>query len=260
MKKNILFDMDNTLVRGHLVYYFVRSLMVRHPSMWLSFIPFCLYALSMRLYLLPRLLNRVRKTNNLALLDRGMRLYVARLYQHLYAALAAVDLQGQQLDKKIKELVCTKRMLKRFYPKAVSVLKRHVARKNEQVVIISASLEEILVPCVRWLCENYEISFEKIHVIGTYCKKGLVDVCLGSNKVRRLVKTISSTQRNQVYRGGFPFHTLYTDNGFLADLPLLIHCEQPIVISPSQQLLRLVPEKVRIVLQSYSSWEQVLTL
>jgi hypothetical protein len=96
----IIFDVDNTLVKGNLTFFFLKFLVLERIYFFYKCIPLLVSAVILVFRTLPRI---TRKTDNLRKLDRSIGRAIADFYKKLFTTFKKLRLTGPQLEKKAKK-------------------------------------------------------------------------------------------------------------------------------------------------------------
>jgi phosphoserine phosphatase len=253
----VVFDVDNTLVKGHLITHFIRRLLFYNPASCFAFIPIVFDGLVICLYFLPKLIRRSLVRQDFKLLDRGMRRFSYHLLKRAYAAFAQLNLARPALQRCAKQILFNQHFHKLIHPHAMDSLVFHVKEPDTVVILASGAMRELLDGFLYWLQQHLEQEYgicpKRLFVLGTYKKddgRSLI-ACVGSTKQKMVVDFLK--------KKGIPHKNIarvYTDNGFLADLPLLeLAHERSFVVGDYSRLYRFVPSKWIDTITFWPGWQ-----
>ena len=164
----VVFDVDNTIIRGNLTFFFIKFLAKRDG---------------------------------------------------IIRALRALWLRGDALTQTAKELLTKELFDKKVYPEAIEKIAHHLRNKQNIVVLLSGSPQELLNILFKHICEKLReksIKYEcRFFARGTQLRPRL-KICVGKRKIRALKRLL----KEQKYDDYEILYT-YSDNKFMADLALL---------------------------------------
>jgi len=246
----IVFDVDNTLIKGNLTLFFLQSLIKER----FFFFYRCLFLLLKGAYLTLRQLPAVTKktlvsSGNIYLLDRNICMALKTFYKTFVSTLKKLDLVGIKLEKKAAEIFYDGFFAKHSYAQGFVKIKEHLVEPNTIVVLLSGSPQELVNVFYDSLCK--QLTKEKLDWQGKFFARGTdlsqktvpndsVTPCIGSEKNKMLKKLLTAN--------GHPAYTItyiYSDNNFMADLPLLIESQNGgMLISKKTSLYSFLPKSL----------------
>lgn len=257
----IIFDVDNTLIRGNLTFFFLKHLVKEK----FYFFRTCFTLLLQGALLVFRQLPHITSTillNGGSVLELDVRICqtVKSFYQKLFETLKTLDLLGHKLQRKANHFFTKDFFEKTLYEQGFEKIKHHLGHKNTIIVLLSGSVQELLEPFFQKLCERLDsdrVAWQKRFFIqGTRLgENNEVQACIGSEKNRLLKKLLR--------REGYDNYTLqfiYSDNNFMADLPLLIEARHGgALISEKNNLYQKLPKKLLDSLIFLPEWQKKFT-
>ena len=209
----VVFDVDNTIIRGNLTFFFLKFLAKARFSFFIKLLPTLLRAALLVIYLLPQLLKQEKSTTKL---DRAISQRITIFYKKLAHALKAINLTGPELTKKAHELFTEEFFDKSIYPEAIEKIKEHLQDKKTIVVLLSGSPQELVDILYKYLQVQTEIeSKNRFFARGTRLAPR-VQACIGSKKIIALKRLIKEQGYDE-----YEIQLTYSDNNFMADLPLI---------------------------------------
>jgi len=195
-------------------------------------------------------------SGNIYHLDENICRTIKKFYQALFETLKTLDLLGKKLQKKAHSIFSHSFFRTHLYTQGFHKIKHHLRNKNTVVVLLSGSVQELLDPLFEKLCEQLDeenLAWKKRFFIqGTILEDNKVQPCVGSGK-NRFLKTL-------LRREGYDHYTLqfiYSDNSFMADLPLLIEAKHGgALISKKNNLYQQLPKKLLASFTFLPEWNR----
>ncbi len=228
MRRIIVFDVDGTLVRGHLLTRALIRACFLKPSLAFRGRVLIRELASMGSKKLPQALSRALRFQDFDGYDRRLRHNVSQLLRTAERVLASC---GCTLAC-VAEQTLTPSVFKSIIrPEGLAKLREHLADQSNSVVLLSASPMDVLVPLHQWLCSVLGADAERIILRGTVLNGDETNACIGSMKVLAMYEMFGKTGIDKVY----------TDNGSLADLPLIKTAAATTIVGRKNAWYRFVP-------------------
>lgn len=232
----IVFDVDNTLIKGNLMIFFIKFLAKEKFYFLYKSIELLIKEIFIISKQLPFLIKVVFKEKNIYKFNQNIFLLIKQFYQKLFVILKKFDLLDNKLQKKAHSLFSEKFFEKYIYPKGINKIKHHLRNPNNIVILLSGSLQEVLNPFFQIICKKFteeKITWHnRFFVIGTQIKNSNIKPCIGSEKN----KLLNALLKKQGY-DGYTLKFIYSDNHFLIDLPLLIESKNGAVLIANKSFL-----------------------
>ena len=203
LKRIAVFDVDNTLIKGHSQYLFAWYLF-RHSLIYQD-----LFFKILGWFLLYRL----HLTGNAT----GIRFLAYRAFEG-YRPVILRRLFNRFFREELKM---------RLIPETVRLLKRHM-RQGYEVVLVSASLRDIIEPLRIFLGVKVLIATRLKRRRGVYTGEAQGMPVYGRNKLRAL--------KGFIRRQGFTLEGSFAYADHVSDLPLLKLVENPVCVRPGREL------------------------
>lgn len=243
----IVFDVDNTLIKGNLTLFFLKFLIKeRFYFFHKSFITL-LKGAFLFLWKLPIITkNILQKNGNVYLLDRYLSQAIKNFYDSLFSTLKKLDLLENNLEEKAAKMFSKKFFQKHTYPAGIKRIKQHLENTDTVVVLLSGSPQRLLNVFFASICN--QLTQEKVDWQRRFFVKGTVlgprgeniIPCIGSEKN----KMLKSLLKQNGYKD-YVVTSIYSDNTFMADLPLLIEAKNGgTLICRKNNLYELLPQKL----------------
>jgi len=255
----IVFDVDNTLVRGNLTILFLKKLAFEN----LMFFHACFFFLLRGAFLLMRQLPHMTRTTmlrggNVYQLDRMLYKAVKKFYTELAQILQRLHITDGELGKRAQKLFSQEFVEKHVYHEGIVKIKEHLRQENTIVVLLSGSIQELLDVFFATVCkqlDNDGVAWtERFFAVGTQLhKNGQAYPCIGSEKNKFLKKLLQQKGHEE-----YALKFVYSDNGFMADLPLLIESTHGgALISKKSNLYDALPKRLLRSFIFLPSWKKV---
>lgn len=258
MKKRnvIVFDVDNTIIKGNLTFYFLRFLAKEKIYFFYKCVPVLLSGTFLVMRSLPKLVKKILLCDkNFKELDESIGIAIQSFYEKIFALFEDLKLIGPDLEKKAKTLFTQKFLEKTLYKEAVSRIAHHLKNSNVTVVLLSGSPQEF----INVLQDNLRKKFKKMNIDcenrffarGTKIeKKSEILTCVGSSKLKVLKELFQK-------KGGYSLQFTYSDNSFMADLPLITKSAHGgALITEKNSLYQALPNKLLKRLVFLPEWEK----
>ena len=230
MKRLVVFDVDGTLVRGRLLTHVLvravwrRELKVRHTGRLFR----TLLALGTKK--IPQTLSRALRFQDFEDYDLKLRHCVNQL---LLAVEEVVKASGQTVQG-LAESVLTQDMLASLvHPAGINALQKRVSNSKNRVVLLSASPVDVLKPFKQWLRTELGHVADSLEVCGTILNGAQTTANVGAVKLEVMKRL----------HGKFTIDHLYTDNGSMADLPLIRVARRTTIIGAKHRGYSCVPRR-----------------
>ncbi len=182
-KKIIIFDVDNTLIKGHLIVRFLLYLFRRNLKKTWHFFLLARTAGIVCFSKLPHLMRHSLKEQNFSLLDRGVRFYVHHLYKSIYKVFDVLNLFGKDLQTAIDDFLQSLSLKDILFEQGVKTLVHHSKEKNIRIVLMSGMIQELLDGfCEKlkdYVQKNYCVSLQLDGIGGTTRVGKKIKVCIG---------------------------------------------------------------------------------
>jgi len=258
----IVFDVDNTLIKGNLTFFFLKALVGEK----FYFFRKCFVLIARGIYLcvlqLPLITKKmlVRK-RNIYRLDKCICEAIKAFYQTFFKTFQKLDLLGKNLEKKATNIFGQNFFSRYVYAKGLLAIKDHLTDPNSIVVLLSGSPQELLDVLFNELCiqldkENIDWK-QRFFARGTMLTQGPTlmesfSPCIGSEKNRHLKALLKDNGYDD-----YTIQFIYSDNGFMADLPLFLEAKfGGALISKKTKLYKSLPKKFMELFVFLPSWEK----
>jgi phosphoserine phosphatase len=247
----IIFDVDNTLVKGNLTFFFIKFLALEKIRFFYKCLPIFLHAVILVFRTLPRIITR---TKNLKKLDRSIGYAIADFYKKLFSTFKALKLTGTRLEKKASTFFSDDFFKKHLYVEGLEKIEHHLKNKKNMVVLLSGSPQELLNILFKRICahlDEKDIPYEnRFFARGTTRRQP----CVGSKKIDALKALLQKAGHNE-----YVIQFVYSDNNFMADLPLLLASEHGgALISEKHQAYKLLPKRLLKNAVFLPFWKRVI--
>ena len=210
-------------MRGNITRLFVGECLKQQPRMLFS-LAWILCCVST--HFLKQTVGRLRRylqTYDQEKLDRELQSLCSELYHRLTRLLENYALDTQAMHTIFCKLLNKQSFKERICPTALALLRKHAQDPNTDLYLASASLEPLVSDFAEWIDTTYGI---QLHAIGTQVTREKIEVCVGNNKKRMIQKYIAQHHGD----ASIKITHVYTDNQFLADLPLLLCADNRFVL------------------------------
>jgi HAD superfamily hydrolase (TIGR01490 family) len=210
MKKIILFDVDNVIVKGQTQKILINFLLKKRRISILFFLNLYIWFI---LYKIGLIKDTFRIRNK--------------------AFKAFKNCEKDDIDNLFKEFF-EKEIKQRIVSQSHDLVRDYL-NKNYEVILVSASLSEIVNNLKRYLALNYSVSTELEILNGHYTGRVSGDIPYGTNKIN-MVKKLLNTY-------GFSLVDSYAYTDHISDMPLLELVTHPGVINPDRKLRKMAKLK-----------------
>lgn len=229
MKKQnvIVFDVDNTIIKGNITFFFMRKLVWLKPKQLHKMALLLLRGTILTLIHLPRIVKNTfnQPEPNLKILDKEIQYAIGDFHNHLFNLLASLKLEGKVLEQYASTILNDHFWKKVMYKAAFEKLKEHLQKPNTIIVLASGGINELVQVFYKYLCERLAqediVWQERFFAVGSVFDSDLQKTvpCVGSNKnllIEKILKNNGHTCPGIV-------NFVYSDNKHMADLPLFLN-------------------------------------
>jgi len=274
----VVFDVDNTLVKGNLTLFFLKYLIRER----FYFFRRCFVTLVKGAFLLLwRLPNKTKKIlkqkgagpfyGNVYLLDRYLYKSIKSFYISLSRSLNKLDLLDRQLKDKAKKVFSKNFFKKHLYRTGIEKIEQHLQDTNTIVVLLSGSPQELVDVLFESICKELDKKGvspckgaspceganwqNRFFIKGTVLGPRGEDIrpCIGSEK-NKMLKVL--LENNGYY--SYVISKIYSDNTFMADLPLFIESKNGgMLICEKNSLYTALPEGLIKKFVFWPYWRKV---
>ena len=257
----IVFDVDNTLVKGNLTFFFLMHLAKQNFYCFYKCLGLLAHGALLTLKHLPSITKKtLLKSGNIYQLDQIIYEAIKNFYQKFANTLNKLNVSKNDIKKISQKLFSEQFLKKHVYEQAINKIEHHLNNHNNLtntiVVLLSGSPQEIISPFLQIICNELrkrDIDWEKrLFALGTKIGITKEDVhpCIGSQKIVMLERLL--TQENLT---PYTIQFIYSDNGFMADLPLLLEAKNGGgLICRKSRLYQLLPKKLLESLVFLPGW------
>ncbi|MCK4517595.1 haloacid dehalogenase-like hydrolase [Candidatus Babeliales bacterium] len=253
----IVFDVDNTLVKGNLTFFFLAHLAKQNFYSFYKCLGLLAHGALLTLKHLPSIAKKtLLKPGNIHQLDLIIYKAIKNFYQKFFDTLNKLNVSKNDIKKIAQTLFSEQFFKKHVYEQAINKIEHHLNNDSNIVVLLSGSPQEIISPFLQTMCNELNkrnISWKKrLFAIGTQIGeiKNNIHPCIGSQKIIMLKKLL--TKKNLT---PYTISFIYSDNGFMADLPLLLEAKNGAgLICRKSRLYQLLPKKLLESLVFLPGW------
>lgn len=231
----ILFDVDNTIVKKNLLFSFLSTFALLYPKSALklgNILTPAFYALRSALSIKQ---EEFFYHKDLTRLDKQSVLIYEDFFKHFKNCCKKLGLTDNHIAYHTENSVYQYDVKQMLYPEALAHLKTALANPANSIYLLSANLEELIVPFFLLLTQSLETTPDqrkRVHYAGSHIneKSDSYDVCVGSRKVITLEKMLVGVDNPIIMEA-------YSDNHYFTDLPMLMRAQDQRVIVDEQNAL-----------------------
>lgn len=255
-KEIIIFDVDDTLIKGNLTFFFVKCLSRESLYLLISCIPIIIRGAILKLSKFPKIISQFFfRERNIYKLDRSICKSIKKFYCNLYKTLCGLGLTGKNLERKASSILTKRFFEENTYSAGLEKLKEHIKNQRDIVVLLSGSPQELLNVFFKNICndlKNNNISYEgRFFAQGTILRKK-ANPCIGSEKNKFLKRLL--------YEKGYKNYVvkfIYSDNSYLSDLPIIIESQNGgAVINKKTRLYSSLPKDLIDSIKFLPEWKE----
>jgi len=242
----VVFDIDNTLIRGNITLFFLKLLIKEKFYFFRKCFMLLIKGAILIFHKLPSITKKILlQSGNVYRLDQAICHAVKKFYKQFFIIFAELNLQGEKLQQKARPIFSNNFFKKYLYARGLEKIKHHLNEHNTIIVLLSGSVQELVDSFFEKLCDQLdmqEITWRnRFFARGTYIEEnGRIHLCIGSEKNKILKKLLHEKGYNH-----YALQFIYSDNSFMADLPLLIEAKHGgALISKKNELYLTLPKKL----------------
>ncbi len=210
MKKIVLFDIDNVLIEGQTQKLLIHFLLKKRRIKLLFFLKLYFWFLFYRLGLIKDTI---------------------KIREKAFKSLTGWDeVEAKQLFKYFFE----EYIKPRIFNESIDMIRTHINHGYE-VILVSASLSEIVDEFKKYLSLKFAISTKLEIVNGVYTGKILGNIPYGENKVKAAKIFLEDKD--------FALEESYAYADHFSDLPLLEMVRNPVVVNPDSKLRKIATKR-----------------
>ena len=257
-KNIIVFDVDNTLIKGNLTFIFLYNLAKQNLWLGKDLAITTLKYLLLSLIKFPKAIPLIfSKKPNFYFLDYKATEYIRRIYNDIFKILRKHKLLNSKLQKTALKILNNDLLDKKLHQESIEKIKHHIKNPHNIIVMLSGSMQEVLNVLFQKIrkqlrAEDINVK-DNFLVIGTQFNEETqnIEPCIGSNKIILLKKFLKKLGAENS-----KIKFVYSDNFMMIDLPLFIESQNGgAIISDKNQLYEKLPEQIKKVLKFLPNWK-----
>jgi len=254
----IVFDVDNTLVKGNLTFFFLAHLAKQNFYSFYKCLGLLAHGALLTLKHLPSIAKKtLLKSGNIYQLDQIIYEAIKNFYQKFANTLNKLNVSKNDIKKISQKLFSEQFFKKHVYKQAIKKIEHHLNNNNNTIIVLlSGSPQEIISPFLQTmrneLSKRNIIWNKRLFALGTKIGSTKSDVhpCIGSQKIIMLKQLLTQEGLTP-----YTLRFIYSDNGFMADLPLLLEAKNGGgLICRKSRLYQLLPKKLLESLVFLPGW------
>jgi len=258
-KNIIVFDVDNTLIKGNLTLIFLRNLSKQN---WNLGKDLGIEAIKLFLFLLIKFPKAIfltfSKKPNFYFLSYKATKYIRKIYTDIFRILKNHGFNNSKLQRQAFKILNKDLLEKKLHLESIDKLKHHIKNQHNIIVLLSGSMQEVLNVLFHQIRHQFRKdginTKENFLVIGTQLNEETqnIEPCIGPNKIMLLKEKLKNLGADNS-----KIKFVYSDNALMIDLPLFIESQNGgAVISDKNKMYEKLPEKIKNVLKFLPGWKK----